>query len=233
MKEYKYNRDNYEIDKQYLLNADYQVLKLIKRNSKILEIGCATGYFGRFLSKEMGCELTGVEIDCNSAEMAKEYYNELIVGDVEDQPVIGNIKGKYDIILCIAVIEHLKSPPETLKELRRFLKDGGYFIITLPNIAHWKIRLDLLFGKFEYREYGILDKTHLRFFTLKTAKKLIENAELKIEHFSIDPDMGMPKINGLIRRIPIIGVEILRGFYSLFPGIFGYQFIFKAKRIDE
>ena len=177
----KYHRQNYDIDKICPLWADYQVVQLITPGSTILEIGCATGYIGKFLKEKRNCKMYAVEIDKEAAELARPYYEEIIVGDVEDEEILKQLPTKFfDYILCMNVLEHLKWPQKVLVNLKKFLKDDGYLIACIPNVAHWSIRLKLLFGNFDYEKgvfrtdhgKGIMDETHLRFFTLKTMKKL-------------------------------------------------------------
>lgn len=133
------------------------------------------------------------------------------------------------MILCSNVLEHLMDPLEVLGRLQKLLQPTGYFVIALPNVAHWSVRLKLLFGKFDYtKEGGILDEDHLKFFTLKTAMELLQKAGLKIVEWSFDWDNGIPKFNGALLRIPKLGPAFLKWFYSLSPTFFGFQFIFKA-----
>jgi len=233
----KYHRQNYDIDKICPLWVDFQVVQLIKPGSKILEIGCATGYIGKFLKEKRNCKMYGIEIDKEAAELAKPYYEKLVVGNVEDDRILDLFNDMtFDFILCMSVLEHLKNPRDVLVKVKNFLARGGYLIVTLPNIAHWSIRLKLLFGDFDYEKgifgtdhgKGIMDETHLKFFTLKTMKELITSAGYKIEYISFDPDKGIPKFHGLILRLPG-GWKLLKKIYSLWPTLFGFQFIFKVK----
>ena len=238
----KYHRENYDIDKICPLWTDYQVVQLIKPNSVILEIGCATGYIGKFLKEKRNCIMFAVEIDKEAAEIAKPYYEKIIIGDVENEDVLNQLSTinyqLFDYILCMSVLEHLRWPQKVLVNLKKFLKPEGSVIVAIPNVAHWSIRLKLLFGDFEYGKglfgtdhgKGIMDETHLRFFTLKTMKKLISDAGYKIEYYSFDPDKGIPKFHGLLLRIPG-GWKILKKIYSLSTSLFGFQFIFKIKPI--
>lgn len=131
----KYHRENYDINKICPLWTDYQVVKLIKPSSTILEIGPATGYIGKFLKEKMNCKVYGVEIDKEAVKLALPYYEKLIVGDVEDDRVLQQIDIKFDYVLCMNVLEHLKNPENVLIKLKNFLKDDSYIIIAIPNIA--------------------------------------------------------------------------------------------------
>ena len=233
----KYHRENYDIDKICPLWADYQVVQLIKPGSTVLEIGCATGYIGKFLKEKMNCKMYGIEIDREAAEIARPYYEKIIIGDVENENILNQLSVQYfDYILCMNVLEHLKNPKDVLIKLKKFIKPNGYLIATIPNIAHWAIRLKLLYGNFDYEKglfgtdhgKGIIDETHLRFFTLKTMKKLFLDTGYKIEYYSFDPDKGIPKFHGLLLRLSG-GWKFLKRIYSILPTLFGFQFIFKVK----
>jgi 2-polyprenyl-3-methyl-5-hydroxy-6-metoxy-1,4-benzoquinol methylase len=233
----KYYRENYDIDKICPLWVDYQVVQLIKPNSVILEIGCATGYIGKFLKEKRNCTMFAVEIDKEAAEVAKPYYEKIIIGDVEDEKILEELPPKFfDYILCMNVLEHLRWPQKVLAHLKKFLKPEGSVIVAIPNVAHWSIRLKLLFGDFEYgkglfgTDHGIalLDETHLRFFTKKTMLKMFYDAGYKVVFCRFDPDKGIPKLHGLLLQLPY-GWKLLKFIYSLWPTLFAGQFIFELK----
>lgn len=227
----KYSRPDYDISLMDPHWADVQMVQLIGEGKKVLEIGCASGHFGKYLKGKAGCKVWAVEIDEKLAKLAEPYYEKILVGDVQNEKVIEQFVEKFDVILCSNVLEHLSHPLKVLINLKNLLEKDGYFVIALPNVAHWSVRLKLLFGKFDYTEAGVLDNAHLKFFTLKTAFELLEKSGLRVERWSFDWDNGIPKFNGLISRIPKIGPVFLKWFYSLRPALFGYQFILKAKPI--
>lgn len=145
----------------------------------MLDIGCATGYLSEKM-KEKNCFVVGLEVDKKSAEIAKEKSDELIIGDVEKLDNLPYSEGYFDVIVFGDVLEHLKEPHQVLKRFRKYLAFDGYAVASIPNVAHWSIRFSLLFGKFDYGKYGILDETHLRFYTLTSVKKLFQKAGYKI-----------------------------------------------------
>ena len=238
----KYHRENYDIDKICPLWADHQVIRHVNPNSSVLETGCATGYIGKFLKEKMNCRTYGIEIDKEAVKIAEPYYEKIIVGNIEDDNTLKQLTFNFeplsfDFILCMNVLEHLKNPEIVLVKLKKYLAPQGYIIIAIPNIAHWAIRLKLLFGNFDYEKgilgdygKGIMDETHLRFFTFKTAKQLITDAGYRIVNWSFDPDKGIPKFHGLFLRIHG-GWKFLKKLYSINPKLFGFQFIFKARSI--
>lgn len=207
--------NNFDPEKLDFLNIDRQSVSLIPENSKILEIGCATGFMGEYLIKNKKCHVTGVEIGRQESKEAKKRLNRVIEGDIENDTIFELIHDKFDVIFASAVIEHLKNPWKILKSLKKYLKKDGILIVTTSNIAHWSMRLQLLKGKFEYEKYGILDDTHLRFFSIETFKKLIEDSGYRIDYFSIDSvGGGLPKISKFLGKF--------------FPGLFAYQMLIKA-----
>jgi 2-polyprenyl-3-methyl-5-hydroxy-6-metoxy-1,4-benzoquinol methylase len=108
--------------------------------------------------------------------------------NIEKNTLPDQYQNSFDVILFSHVLEHLIDPTETIRKLLSYLKPNGKIIIALPNIAHWRERWKLSLGKFEYTDSGVMDKTHLHFYTFYTAPKyLIEPIkELKIEHHLVN-----------------------------------------------
>ena len=101
----------------------------------------------------------------------------------------------FDVLLMADVLEHLKEPLETLRKLSQFLSEEGFALTVLPNIAHLYFRLKLLIGQFDYQEKGTLDRTHLRFYTLKTAKRLVTDAGFQVEFVDVSVPMFLPHLH--------------------------------------
>lgn len=183
-------------------SSTYKALQIIKPNSKVLDIGCAKGYMARELAKK-GCQTWGIEIDAEACKLAKRYCQEVICGNIEE---IDNLPFQKD--LCLDVLEHLIRPDLVLYKLKPYLSPQGKLIVSLPNIARFEYRLRLFLGKFNYSPSGgVLSKGHLRFFTLKTAKELIESSGYRID--KMEPT-GLGSI------------------LKLFPTLLGFQFLFIA-----
>jgi len=171
----RYDFDEIDLDSGSV-HAD--VVHLVEAGSRVLELGPATGYMSRVFS-ERGCAVVGIEFDAGMAERAAEFCERMIVGDLDALDLESELgDDRFDAIVAADVVEHLKDPLGVLKHLRRFLKKDGCFVISVPNAAHGSVRLALLSGHFEYRTRGLLDSTHLRFFTRETLERLLEEAEL-------------------------------------------------------
>jgi len=206
--------------------AHVKCLQLVGNNKKVLDVGCATGLVAQRL-KENRCEVTGIEIDPEQADVARDACQEILVGDIEAMD-LALAPSSFDVLLMADVLEHLKDPPGTLRRLSRFLSEDGFLLVVLPNIAHLYFRLKLLIGQFDYQERGTLDKSHLRFFTLKTAKKLVVDAGFEIE--SIDVTMpNVPVSLAFNKKFSILyksGYRVAR----LWKTMFALQFIILAKK---
>jgi|GEM_PF-307640 len=159
------------------------IINMIDDNSKILEFGPANGRLTQYLKLEKKCIVDIVEIDEKSGEDASEYANISLIG--ED---VGNIenykwtkilaKERYDYIIFADVLEHLYYPEKALNNAKLLLKDSGAILISIPNVAHNSIIIDLINDRFNYTEVGLLDNTHIRFFTYISLKEMIKNCEL-------------------------------------------------------
>ncbi len=162
-------------------NCDYDgynevAYNLVTGGQRILDVGCATGRLGERLSLEKGCYVVGLEIDPVMGEIAQKRCARVIVGDIEELADLPFPDGFFDVIVFADSLEHMRDPLRVLENTKRLLSNQGYLIASIPNVALILTRVSLLFGKFDYRDYGVMDKNHLRFFTLKTAKELLERA---------------------------------------------------------
>lgn len=165
-----------------VLNEVQIISDLINADCVVLDVGCGDGKIARVL-KEKGCAVVGIEVDPAKAHAAS-HYARVFVGDAEDPATIDQIRQlgiRFDCILCSHVLEHLKNPLRVLRNLTELCNpEGGFFVIALPNVAYWKVRLHLCMGRWEYQDEGILDRTHLRFFTFHSALDLLRESGLQI-----------------------------------------------------
>ena len=150
-----------------------KMLDLIGEQKQVVDFGCATGYFANLLNSK-GCIVTGVEINSDAAKIAEKYCKKVVVTDLDLASITEILPSQeFDVAVFGDVLEHLRNPWKVLEEAQHILKPDGYVVASIPNIAHGSIRLALLQGKFEYMKLGILDDTHLRFFTCKTTERVI------------------------------------------------------------
>lgn len=155
------------------------LLRKIQPNSIVLEFGTATGYMTRMLKERLHCSVWGVEIDPEAACVAAQYCSKMIVADLDAMTWPEELDGqKFDYILFADVLEHLRDPWKVLQTAVSFLQPDGYVLTSIPNISHNAVVMELLQGNFEYRPLGLLDDTHIRFFTRKSVVKLLEQAGL-------------------------------------------------------
>lgn len=148
--------------------AHQALLERVPEHTHVLDVGCSTGYLAERLAAR-GCEVVGIEIDHADAVAAREVCARVIEGDVEALDLAAQLgSDAFDVIIFGDVLEHLRAPEQTLRTTQRFLSPGGRMVVSIPNVAHASIRLQLLLGEFRYTPVGLLDETHLRFFTLDT-----------------------------------------------------------------
>jgi SAM-dependent methyltransferase len=172
---------------RYLEEVNYELARVIGHPKAVLDVGCGAGQNGA-LAKERGAHVTGIEGWAPSAAVARTRLDEVIDGDIEKDEAAKPLAGrKFDLIVFGDVLEHTKEPRAVLERFLPLLEEGGRVILSLPNVAAWPVRLGLLAGRFEYEDTGILDETHLRFFTRRTAVELAERAGLEILHVGLNP----------------------------------------------
>jgi O-antigen biosynthesis protein len=159
-------------------NCHSFALSFVGYNKSVLEVGCSTGYITKILV-ERGCDVVGMELDPDAAKVAEQWAERVVVGNIDDGEVWNDVKDEsFDVVLLGDVLEHLRDPLGSLRQAVRKLKPSGFVVTSLPNVAHGDVRMSLLQGLFRYRPVGLLDHTHVRFFTLETARELLTEAGL-------------------------------------------------------
>ncbi len=152
------------------------VLDLVGTGKRVLDVGCATGYLAKALG-DRDNQVSGVEIDPDAAEEARPYLERLVVGDLEQMDLGVELAGEtFDVVVFADVLEHLRDPASTLRQAKALLRESGFVVMSIPNVAHGSVRLALLEGQFEYRSLGLLDDTHVRFFTRASLEDLLTEA---------------------------------------------------------
>ena len=167
-------------DITYYENEREDVQQLINPNSKrILDVGCGKGRLGAALKNKLNAEVWGVEYVNDIASIAAEQLDNVISGPIED--AIVQLPDKYfDTIIFADILEHLADPYSVLSKIKSKLSVNGEIVASVPNVRHWSVVKNLLEGEWEYREFGIMDNTHLRFFTRKSLFNMFEKTGYKI-----------------------------------------------------
>lgn len=162
--------------------APAKLLGLVGRGRRVLEIGCSTGSQTRTLSNELGCQVVAIEIDPEASERARPYCQRLIVGSIETVTAEELATGApYDVVLCADVLEHLLDPRSALEKVRPLIASDGCLLASIPNVTHSALVFEMMNGRFEYRDYGLLDSTHIHFFDRYGVLRLFEDSGYFVE----------------------------------------------------
>lgn len=144
----------------------------------MLELGASVGLMTEIMHK-WGIAVTAVEIDPTAKELLHRSATQVLIGDLDDPQTLEPLgAARFDVVLASDVLEHLKDPLRCLKQAAQFVEADGRVILSIPNFAHGDIRLSLLAGTFEYADMGLLDRTHIKFFTRRSLENLIAAAGL-------------------------------------------------------
>lgn len=198
------------------------LLRRVGKSKRVLELGCSTGYITRRLLQQ-NCTVTAIENDCEAATAARGTGAAVLNRDLNSPNWVASLKSEYDVVLMGDVLEHLVNPCLVMHQACPLLRAGGYAVICLPNVVHWLPRLQIAFGQFNYQPVGTLDATHLRFFTVHSARCMIEEAGYRVLQF--DPVIG-GRMSGHFRP----AWQLLA---RLRPGLFAYQLLFSAQPRPE
>lgn len=213
-------------------HSSYEYFKRwIGSKKRVLDVGCGEGFFSSEVAladnRVVGIDLiptsknAGAMVDYIQANLDEGFAPE-VMARLEAQ--------RFDRILLQDILEHVRKPEQVLRECARILDDAGQVLISLPNVANITVRLSLLFGRFEYAERGILDRTHVRFFTRASGRRFIENCgyEILAEKASVMPielALGLSPANPLMKA----SNTVLAWFTRLMPGLLGYQLLYAAR----
>ena len=207
-----------------------RVVRLVGTDARVLELGPSSGHMSGVL-RDQGCSVVGIELDSEAATAASRYCERVIVGDLDTIDVDAELgSDRFDVIVAADVLEHLKDPLAAVCKLRRFLTPDGFFVISLPNVAHGSVRLALLQGHFRYQRTGLLDETHLRFFTRETIIELLDSAKLYVaEMFLQRLALVESEIGFDGRQVPAEVIALL----GQDPDATTYQFVLKAVPVAD
>jgi 2-polyprenyl-3-methyl-5-hydroxy-6-metoxy-1,4-benzoquinol methylase len=201
------------------------ILRLVPRGVKsVLDVGCSVGTLGQAIRERDGAEVTGIELDASMGQQARACLNTVHIGSVEDETLFEELgERSFDCIIFADLLEHLVDPWTTLDRFVERLAPGGVVVASLPNIRHYTTIRTLLFqGYWPYRDRGIHDRTHLRFFTLRNIRELFESSGLSIRRLDRNYRI-IERPHRLNRLAPLLGLPLLRE-------LFAFQYLVQAGR---
>jgi 2-polyprenyl-3-methyl-5-hydroxy-6-metoxy-1,4-benzoquinol methylase len=193
------------------------------RGKRLLDVGSAQGVLAQKFT-ERGFEVTCIEGSQKLASLGRDKCHEMIVADL-DKP-LPQLNGQFDVIIYGDILEHLRNPMEVFTGFNRSLRPRGLVIVSVPNVAHLWVRLNMLLGRFGYADRGILDRTHLRFFTLSIFKRFLADAGLEWDEIVATP---VPLLLLVPKRHQGKWLDALHalnaGLATCWKRMFGYQFV--------
>lgn len=195
---------------------------------RVLDVGCGTGSVSLIANRGRGNEIICTEPDETRAKVARSRGLTVFNGFLDD---LSDQIGLFDVVMSSDVLEHVASSEAFLSSLKRSLRPDGILLISVPNVAHWTVRLMLLFGRFDYEETGIMDATHLRWFTAASLKKLFEHNGLEIIDMRQTAGTSINAYRrGIWKKIPKKMREaLIRKLMRIAPLIFGVQHVVRAR----
>lgn len=191
----------------YYQHARPEVLALIPETARhVLDVGCASGALGRAVKQRQECRVTGIEYVAEVAQVAAESLDDVYAGDAVEA-MQGMPDAFFDCIVFADVLEHLVDPAACLAEAKRLLTPGGMVVASIPNVRHWSVVKDLLEGRWDYQDAGILDRTHLRFFTRESMVRMFMEAGFHVNTLSGTVLQGFGVPVGLADNLAKAGVD--------------------------
>lgn len=195
--------------------------------ARVLDLGIGSGALGQRLWQELRCELDGVTINPDEKALASPWYRRIDLADL-DRPgwELAFDDQSFDVIVCADVLEHLRRPEEVLSACRRLLRPEGTLLVSVPNVAYAGMVADLMHGNFEYGNEGLLDRTHLRFFTRSSFRQLLEAQGWTVERVeTIDQPLHETEFTLAFDTLP---PSVARHLLAL-PDAHAYQLVFVAR----
>lgn len=225
------SRYDYQFDPDDPNSTAALVCRLVGHDRNVLELGCAAGAMTAVLARHYGCRVIGVEMDQGAALAAAPYAESVHIASLEDAqwhaPLVGQ---RFDTVLAADVLEHLHDPAACLQQLHSLLEDDGRLVVSVPNIAHGGVIASLLCGQFEYQEVGLLDRTHVHFFTSASLRHMLQENGFKVVHeTAAEAGAWHPEFSALWKQLP----TPLQRWLERGPASRAYQVIMVARRCDS
>lgn len=232
----RYSSLNYDVEKLDILqlplgNCWRQLFLAVPQSAIILDVACSTGYLGKYLIDTKECIVDGIEIDKDAARIAAESYGRVFEGPINEVAKLVPDR-KYHVVLFMDILEHLVEPDSALHGLKGKLSKDGIVIASVPNVGNWLVRFEIARGRFEYGEKGgVLDKAHVRFFTLKTLVNLFESCGYSVNWVAAT----MPGWHSLYQPLHWLpfGDKVRLALLKYYPELLSLQFLICAKEMKE
>lgn len=207
--------------------VNYTILSEISPSVRdILDIGCGTGSLGTVIKQRFStCKVFGITYQSSEAAIAERSLDQVFqfnLNALESEC----FSYHFDCVICSHILEHLYTPQEFLRQIKFTFNDDGILIVALPNVLHWKQRLEFLKGNFKYTDGGLMDRTHFRFFDWDTAYELVTGAGYRVTRRYADGYFPLP---GIRKIFPLLAAVLDRWASRMMPGLFGVQFILVAE----
>jgi 2-polyprenyl-3-methyl-5-hydroxy-6-metoxy-1,4-benzoquinol methylase len=205
------------------------MVELVGSNKRVLDVGCATGYLAKALTA-FGNVVSGVELDSAAADQARPWLDRVVIGDLEQLDLVAEFgEDAFDVVVFGDVLEHLRDPLRVLRQARPLLRLGGWVVLSVPNIAHGDVRLALLKGRFDYTKVGLLDDTHVRFFTRQSLGRFLRDGGFAaVEFRRTTAEMFSTEVGVRREDYDAALVEAVQ----TDPEALTYQFVVRAVRDD-
>lgn len=215
-------------DKIYSNSGNTGIIRLIKKlPSNILDVGCGAGN-NAYLLKELGNTIDGITISQDEMELATASCRNTYIFNLENGLPNEVLMNRYTYIICSHVLEHIAFPEKLLTDIYNLAsKNKATILIALPNIMYFKTRFKLLLGKFEYTHDGIMDYTHLRWYTKQSATRVFEKYNFNVKSSSVT---GLPPLYSLLRKLGKKPTKLINSFlFFIAPTLFGSELLFELE----
>ena len=223
----RYNLDLNQISPE---KSQGKLLANVKIGNRVLELGPASGYMTRYMKDKLNCKITAVELDPKMGIKIQGDCEKVIIADLDGQEWVADLaEESFDVTICGDVLEHLRNPVSTLNTVKPLLKKDGILLVSVPNIAHNSIIMELLKGNFDYQETGLLDGTHIHFFSRSSIKRCLNDAGFSIVKW--DAVNVPPRAAEFESDYSDFSFAIQRDLLSR-PDAHVYQFILIAKKTE-
>ncbi|MEZ5534904.1 MAG: class I SAM-dependent methyltransferase [Thiolinea sp.] len=203
-----------------------QIVSRIPQYAQVLELGCSTGVMSQMMKQNCQAHIFGVEKDPQAAWQAQRHCDYVFTEDLDEETSLDAFQfEKFDVITLVDVLEHLRHPEALLERLKPLMMEESTILLSVPNVAHASVRLELLTGDFRYEEAGILDSTHLKFFTLQSLKNMLTRCGFVINEIDYTwHDMPDSVIARYLRQVGIDATPRILDYFHQ-PEAVAYQFI--------